>query len=234
MELLIDEDRLVAEATGNPPVTYTDDARGLAGPGGAGDRADRGHRREASARGMGRFISATTYLETVLDNSLGRYDRGTRSPAWRVFERDHVGLGPLIVPELAEAASWTGDAARLTAALDWITERADLTPDRLGARHAGPGSGPPSDGEAAEALLPRVARAARPEPRSASSSPARTCCTASGCAASAGASTRASSCAPPRHARRDGRRAFAERARRELRATGETRPQAPRRDARSS
>ena len=43
-ELLFDEDRLVAEATGNQPVTYSDvAARGLARPGGEGDRAARGH-----------------------------------------------------------------------------------------------------------------------------------------------------------------------------------------------
>ena len=45
--------------------------------------------------------------------------------------------------------------------------------------------------------LPRVDRAARAQPRGASSSPAAGSCTASGCGARTGARTPASSCAPP-------------------------------------
>ena len=61
---------------------------------------------------MGRFVSSLTYLESVLNNALGRYE-AAREAAWRAFERDDLGFGPLIVPELAEAASRTGDAALL-------------------------------------------------------------------------------------------------------------------------
>jgi ATP/maltotriose-dependent transcriptional regulator MalT len=39
-----------------------------------------------------------------------------------------VGYGPLIVPELAEAAARTGDRALLGAALEWLSERVRLTP----------------------------------------------------------------------------------------------------------
>jgi hypothetical protein len=39
-----------------------------------------------------------------------------------------VGYGPLVVPELAEAASRTGDAALVEAALRWLSERARVTP----------------------------------------------------------------------------------------------------------
>jgi len=150
-ELLFDEDRLVAEATGNRPVTYSELL--LAVWRGQETEATElldATRREADARGMGRFISATTYLETVLDNSLGRYDLA-RDAAWRVFERDHMGLGSVIVPELAEAASRTGDAARLTVALDWITERADLTPTDWARGMQSRIRALSSDGEAAEA-----------------------------------------------------------------------------------
>ena len=60
-------------------------------------------------------------------------------------------------------------------------------------------------------------------PGSASSSPAPTCSTASGCGARTGAWTRASSCAPPTtRSPASAPRRFAERARRELAATGET------------
>src|SRR6185437_8991749 len=150
-ELLFDEDRLVAEATGNQPVTYSELL--LAVWRGQEARANEllaATLREAGVRGMGRFISATTYLETVLSNSLGRYDLA-RDAAWRVFESDHMGLGPVIVPELAEAASRTGDAARLTVALDWVTERADLTPTDWARGMQARVRALSSDGEAAEA-----------------------------------------------------------------------------------
>jgi DNA-binding CsgD family transcriptional regulator len=126
-ELLFDEDRLVAEATGNQPVLYNDVL--LAVWGGREAKATElleATRREASARGMGRFVTNLTYLESVLGNALGRYE-AAREAAWQAFERDDLGFGSLIVPELAEAASRTGDAALLRTALDWLTERAHVT-----------------------------------------------------------------------------------------------------------
>ena len=66
-----------------------------------------------------------------------------------------------------------------------------------------------------------------------STSPAPSSSTANGCVARTGASTRASSCEPPTTASTGSApRAFAERARRELLATGETAPQAHRGDPR--
>jgi ATP/maltotriose-dependent transcriptional regulator MalT len=63
----------------------------------------------------------------VLCNGLGRHD-AARDAARRVFERDQLGFGPLIVPELAEAASRTGDLALVEAALEWLSERTRVTP----------------------------------------------------------------------------------------------------------
>ncbi|HJZ04060.1 MAG TPA: helix-turn-helix transcriptional regulator, partial [Streptosporangiaceae bacterium] len=125
---LIEEDRLIAEATGNPPVAYT--AMALA--------AWRGQEapatelievtvREATARGQGRLVSLADYASAVLYNGLGRHD-AARDAAWRAFQRDPVGYGPFIVPELAEAASRTGDLALVRAALDWLAERTAVTP----------------------------------------------------------------------------------------------------------
>src|SRR4029078_4362318 len=127
-ELLFDEDRLVAEATGNQPVLYNDVL--LAVWGGQEAKATElleNARREASARGMGRFVTNLTYLQSVLSNALGRYE-AAREAACAAFERDEMGFGSLIVPELAEAASRTGDAALLETTLDWLTERAHVTP----------------------------------------------------------------------------------------------------------
>ncbi|MCU1612445.1 MAG: LuxR family transcriptional regulator fused with ATPase domain [Pseudonocardiales bacterium] len=63
----------------------------------------------------------------MLSNGLGRHDVA-RDAAWQVFERDHVGYGPFVVPELAEAASRTGDVALVRAALEWLSERTRVRP----------------------------------------------------------------------------------------------------------
>jgi len=76
---------------------------------------------------MGRFVTNLTYLESVLGNALGRYE-DARDAAWQAFEPDELCFGSLIVPELAEAASRTGETALLNTALDWVTERAQVTP----------------------------------------------------------------------------------------------------------
>jgi DNA-binding CsgD family transcriptional regulator len=124
---LIEEERLIAEATGNPRVTYL--AMLLA--------AWQGREREASGlieatakmaaeRGTGRLAGVAACASAVLCNGLGRYD-AARDAAREVFERDHLGFGPLVVAELAEAAARTGDAASVEAALDWVSERTRMT-----------------------------------------------------------------------------------------------------------
>jgi DNA-binding CsgD family transcriptional regulator len=125
---LIEEDRLVADATGNPPVAYT--KMTLA--------AWRGQQTEtselieatvqdATERGLGRPLNFAAYASSVLCNGLGRHERA-RAAALPAFERDQLGYGPFVVPELAEAASRTGDVVLVRAALAWLSERARLTP----------------------------------------------------------------------------------------------------------
>jgi DNA-binding CsgD family transcriptional regulator len=108
-------------------------------------------RREASARRMGRFVGNLTYLESVLSNALGRYE-AAREAACRAFERDELGFGSLIVPELAEAASRTGDAALLNTALEWVTKRARVTPTEWARGIEARVRALSSDGTAAEVL----------------------------------------------------------------------------------
>jgi DNA-binding CsgD family transcriptional regulator len=151
-ELLFDEDRLVAEATGNQPVLYNDVLLAVW----RGDEANATElletaRREASARGLGRFVSSLTYLESVLSNALGRYE-SARDAAWQAFERDDLGFGSLLVPELAEAASRTSDAALLSTAVDWVTERARVTPTDWARGIEARVRALASDGDTAEAL----------------------------------------------------------------------------------
>jgi len=125
---LIEEDRLIAEATGNPPVAYT--AMTLAAWRGQEARASElieATAAEATAHGLGRPLNFAAYASAVLYNGLGRHD-AARDAARRAFERDQLGYGPFAVPELAEAASRTGDVALVRAALQWLSERTRVTP----------------------------------------------------------------------------------------------------------
>ena len=120
---LLDEERLVAEATGNPPVAYTRMA--VASWRGQETEAAEligGAVREAAVGGMGRMINFADQAYAVMYNGLGRYD-AAREAARQAFERDQVGFGPYIVHELAEAASRSGDAPLVRAALEWLTEQ---------------------------------------------------------------------------------------------------------------
>lgn len=119
----IEEDRLIADATGNPPVGYT--AALLAAF--RGKEANELIAREATARGQGRVVTFTDYAAAVLYNGLGRHD-AARDAARRVVERDWLGYQMLATVELAEAASRTGDRELLKAAHVQSSERAQATP----------------------------------------------------------------------------------------------------------
>jgi DNA-binding CsgD family transcriptional regulator len=127
---LVEEDRLIAEVTGNPPAGYA--AVTLAAWQGQEAQASaliEATTRAATARGLGRMVNVAAYASSVLDNGLGRHDIA-RDAAWQAFERDELGYGPLLVPELAEAASKTGDAALVRAALQWMAERTRGAPSQ--------------------------------------------------------------------------------------------------------
>jgi DNA-binding CsgD family transcriptional regulator len=124
---LIDEERLIAEATGNPPVGSA--AMMLAAWQGREQEASgliEATAQMATERGTGRLAGVAACASAVLYNGLGRYD-AARDAAREVFEHDHLGFGPLVVAELAEAAARTGDVASVKAALDWLSERTRMT-----------------------------------------------------------------------------------------------------------
>jgi DNA-binding CsgD family transcriptional regulator len=117
--LMIDEARLIAEATGNPALVNAPMI--LA--------AWRGHEAQASelieataAEAATRRWTSNNYARSVLYNGLGRHD-AARDAAWEAFQPDPIGYGSFLVPELAEAASRTGDQALLESALEWLSER---------------------------------------------------------------------------------------------------------------
>jgi DNA-binding CsgD family transcriptional regulator len=126
---LIDEDRLLADITGNSPVGYA--AALLAALRGADEAASRviaAVRDEAWALGQSRMVNFADYASSVLNNGLGRYDVAALA-ARQVFDRDVVGgYQMMVVSELAEAASRTGDTELLAAAFRRMTERARVTP----------------------------------------------------------------------------------------------------------
>jgi DNA-binding CsgD family transcriptional regulator len=121
---LVDEDRLIADATGNPPIPWH--APVLA--------AWRGREGEASVLidaiegaeiRSGGWLAVVRLARSVLYNGLGRYDAALDS-ARPLFEHEYIGY-PFAVFELAEAASRTGDSAMVATALEWTSERARTT-----------------------------------------------------------------------------------------------------------
>jgi DNA-binding CsgD family transcriptional regulator len=104
---------------------------------------------EATARGLGRLAAVTTYAAAVLCNGLGRHDAALEA-AWQVFESDHIGYGPFVVPEVIEAASRTGDVERVKAALEWLSERTRIVPTDWALGIEARGRALLSDGEVAD------------------------------------------------------------------------------------
>jgi DNA-binding CsgD family transcriptional regulator len=123
---LYEEDRLISEATGNPSVVYSE----MMLAAWRGDEVQASEliestSRDAAAGGLGGVSGL--YASSVLHNGLGRHDVA-RDAAWRAFERDPVGFASFLVSELAEAASRTGEVALVKTALVWLSKRAAVTP----------------------------------------------------------------------------------------------------------
>jgi DNA-binding CsgD family transcriptional regulator len=120
---LIEEDRLIMEATGNPPAGYA--ALMLAAWQGREQEATeliQATVQDAARRGTGRLAGSAACASAVLHNGLGQYE-AARDAARQVFQRDQLALGHLVVAELAEAAARTGEVTLVQTALDWLSER---------------------------------------------------------------------------------------------------------------
>jgi DNA-binding CsgD family transcriptional regulator len=115
----IDEAQLIAEASGNLPLVNAPMI--LAAWRGQEERASELIEATAETAAAHRWTS-NAYARSVLYNGLGRHD-AARDAAREGFQHDLVGHGPFLVPELAEAASRTGDTALLEAALQWLSGR---------------------------------------------------------------------------------------------------------------
>ncbi len=117
--LMIDEARLIADATDNPALVNAPMI--LA--------AWRGHEAQASElievtseEAAERRWTSNNYARCVLYNGLGRHD-AARDAARDALEPDPIGYGTLLVPELAEAAARTADRGLVESALEWLSER---------------------------------------------------------------------------------------------------------------
>jgi len=148
VSLTIEEDRLIAEATGNPPLQSAEMM--LA--------AWRGQEEQARAlieatlpEATARHWTSNPLATSVLYNGLGRHDVA-RDAASRAFEHDPVGSAPFVVPELAEAASRTGDVELLRTAVDWLSERTRVIPSEWAHGIEARVRAFLSDGEAADRL----------------------------------------------------------------------------------
>jgi DNA-binding CsgD family transcriptional regulator len=117
--LMIDEARVLADATGNAALVNAP----LILAAWRGDEARASELIDASSEEAAtRRWTSNNYARSVLYNGLGRYD-AARDAAWEAFRPDPIGYGTFLVGELAEAAARTGDRALLESARDWLAER---------------------------------------------------------------------------------------------------------------
>ncbi|HLX20266.1 MAG TPA: LuxR C-terminal-related transcriptional regulator [Gaiellaceae bacterium] len=118
---LMEEARVLAEATGsealvNGPMVLS---------AWYGDRSRASALIEStSEESAQRRWSSNSYANAVLNNGLGRHDVASDA-AWAAMQSDPIGYGTFLVPELAEAASRTGERARLEFAADWFSVRTE-------------------------------------------------------------------------------------------------------------
>jgi DNA-binding CsgD family transcriptional regulator len=84
-------------------------------------------RRLATAGRLGRLITVADHASAVLYNGLGRHD-AARDAALSAFKRDDLGYNPFVAVELAEAASRIHDQATVTTLLRDLAGRSRATP----------------------------------------------------------------------------------------------------------
>jgi ATP/maltotriose-dependent transcriptional regulator MalT len=123
--LVLEEQVLLAEATGNPPVAFTsmlvEALRGRQQP-----ATELIEATLAQWPAGGRVACFAAWTHSLLLNGLGRHAEA-REAARAAFAPDHLGLGPYVAPELAEAAARTGDTALLADAHGWLADRIAVT-----------------------------------------------------------------------------------------------------------
>jgi DNA-binding CsgD family transcriptional regulator len=119
---LLDEAALIAEATGNPKLVNAP----LILAAWRGEEPEAAGMIDASSEdAIRRRWTSNDYARAVLYNGLGRYEEA-RDAAWKAMKPDPIGYGTFLIPELAEAASRTADTDLLDYAVGWLAERTDV------------------------------------------------------------------------------------------------------------
>jgi DNA-binding CsgD family transcriptional regulator len=125
---VIGEDRFLADVTGPSPAVIPpmllaawrgDEVQGI--------ELTEAIVRDGTSRGLGRLVGFAMMARSVLLNGLGRYGEACAC-ARQAFDHDQLAFGIFAAPELAEAASRTGETALVSAVLDWLSERTAVTP----------------------------------------------------------------------------------------------------------
>lgn len=121
---LVQEAEVISAATGHAPIRYHSLILG-AWRGAEPDALPMidAAMREGAARGEGRLLGAMGYAAGVLNNGLGRYDLAFRA-ARRACEHEDLGLYSWCLTELIEAAVRCGEQDTAAKALDQLEERA--------------------------------------------------------------------------------------------------------------
>lgn len=149
---LIDEATAISEAAGGVPMMYTSlvlaawrgqesQARGLIET----------TIEEVRARGEGRVLSLAEYATAVLHNGLGRYEDALAA-ATRACQYEDPGFFGWALAELIEAAARSGQPAAAASALEKLTERTHTSGTEWALGTEACSRALLSDGEAADAL----------------------------------------------------------------------------------
>jgi DNA-binding CsgD family transcriptional regulator len=104
---------------------------------------------ESRARNLEVPGSYAMWAGATLHNGRGRYQEA-RDCARQAFELDVFAVGPMVVPELVEAASRAGDSALAGVAWQWLSERASVAPTDWAVGMEARGRALLSEGDAAE------------------------------------------------------------------------------------
>ncbi|GAA0242652.1 LuxR family transcriptional regulator [Cryptosporangium japonicum] len=83
--------------------------------------------RQPVLEGRGTFGFCADYADAVLANALGRFDVALAA-AKRAFDYDQRIVASMVVSEIIDAASRTGDVDALRSVRDWLAERVAATP----------------------------------------------------------------------------------------------------------
>jgi len=121
---LLDEADAITAATGN--LRMADFSLLLAGwRGQASGQFDAGVQ-EAAARGEGLAMASAEFATAVLHNGLGHY-QAALAAAKQACEHDELGFGVWVLPELIEAGMRSGQTEIAAAALQELTQRTSLS-----------------------------------------------------------------------------------------------------------